>query len=117
MTPGPEANALYLDQILEIIQLIRESLAGSKEEDFLANRDKGDATALRLSAIGELSRKLSEELRCRHPQIPWPRMYSLRNIVAHHYDKLDHRVIWHVATSALDELYTVCRGELDRLDE
>lgn len=116
MKPGPEADALYLDKILEIVQFIRESLAGIQETEFLANRDKADATALRLSAIGEFSRKLSEELRCRHPQIPWPRVYSLRNIVAHHYDQMDHKIIWVVATTALDELYVVCRNELDRLD-
>ncbi|HEX8621983.1 MAG TPA: HepT-like ribonuclease domain-containing protein [Allosphingosinicella sp.] len=117
MKPGPEADALYLDLIVEIIQLIRESLAGIREEEFLADRDKGDATALRLSAIGELSRKLSEDLRSRHPQIPWQRMYSLRNIVAHNYDQLDHRIIWGVATTALDELYAACQSEVDKLDE
>jgi uncharacterized protein with HEPN domain len=117
MRPGPEADALYLDKILEIIRFIRESLTGIQETEFLANRDKADATALRLSAVGEFSRKLSEELRSRHPQIPWPRMYSLRNIVAHHYDQMDHKIIWLVATTALDDLYVVCRHELDRLDE
>ena len=116
MKPGPEADPLYLDKILEIIQLIQNSLAATAKSDFLANRDKADATALILSAIGEFSRKLSEELRSRHPRIPWSRIYSLRNIVAHNYDRLDHRIIWRVATTALDDLYAACRAELDRID-
>lgn len=98
MKPGPEADPLYLARILEIIQLIRESLAEVSEGDFLRDRDKADATALRLSAIGEFSRKLSEELRSRQSQIAWLRMYSLRNIVAHNYDN------------------DACRAELNRID-
>ncbi|MGA9583524.1 MAG: HepT-like ribonuclease domain-containing protein [Allosphingosinicella sp.] len=117
MKPGPEADPLYLAKILEIMQLIRESLAEIAESDFLEDRDKADATALRLSAIGEFSRKLSDEMRSRYPQIAWLRMYSLRNIVAHNYDKLDHRIIWRVATTALDELHDACRAELNRIDE
>ena len=116
MKQAPEADALHLDRIVEIIELIRKSIAGIEEGQFLANREKGDATALRLSAIGEHSRKLSEELRSRHPEIPWRRMYSLRNIVAHHYDQLDYHVLWAVASTALDELYAVCRGELAEID-
>lgn len=116
MKRGPEADGLYLDKILEIIGLVRESLKDVREEDFLSDRDKGDATALRLSAIGEFSWKLSDKLKSRHSQIPWVRMYGLRNIVAHHYDQLDYKTIWTVATNALDELYVVSRTELDRID-
>ena len=116
MRQAPEADALHLDRIVEIIELIRKSIAGIEEADFLANREKGNATALRLSPVGELSRKLSEELRSRHPHIPWRRMYSLRNIVAQHYDKLDYQLLWAVASLALDDLYAVCREELAEID-
>ena len=71
MNPGPEGDALYLDQILELIQLIRASLADTEEAAFVLDRTKGDATALRLGSIGEAGRKLSEELQARHPQIEW----------------------------------------------
>jgi len=115
MNAGPEADALYLDQIVELIQLIRDSLAGTDEADFLLDRTKGDATALRLGAIGEASHKLSNELRKRHPAMAWHRIYGLRNIVAHRYRQLNYRILWQVATEALDPLDEACRSELDRL--
>lgn len=117
MNSGPEADALYLDQIIEVIQLIRESLAGTDEEEFLADRLKGDATALRLGAIGEASRKLSDELRARHQEIEWRKMYGLRNIVAHHYRQLNYRILWQIATGTLSPLDKACREELARFDE
>jgi uncharacterized protein with HEPN domain len=116
MNAGPEADALYLDQIVELIQLVRESLQETGEAEFLLDRTTGDATALRLGAIGEASRKLSEELQQRHPEIEWRRMYGLRNIVAHHYRKLNYRILWQIATGTLDPLENACRDELSRFD-
>jgi uncharacterized protein with HEPN domain len=117
MNSGPEADALYLDQIVELIELIRESLVGTDEAEFLLDRIKGDATALRLGAIGEASRKLSGELQQRHPHIEWRKMYGLRNIVAHHYRQLNYSILWEVASGTLDPLEEACRDELSRLDE
>ena len=43
-------------------------------------------------------------------------MYALRNIVAHHYRQLNYRLLWKVATEALDALESACRAELKRID-
>lgn len=115
MSPGPEADALHLDRILSVIGLIRSRLAGVDYDAYRGNPDLIDATALRLAAIGESSRALSAELRKRHASIPWDRMYRLRNIVSHHYDRIDAEIIWIAATERLDELEAVCRAELERL--
>lgn len=114
MTPGPEGDSLHLDHIVELIELIRDTVAASTESDFLADRMMGDATALRLGSIGEASRKLSEE---RHPEIEWRKMYALRNIVAHHYQSLNYRLLWKIASTALEPLDAACRAELKRIDE
>jgi uncharacterized protein with HEPN domain len=116
MDVGPETDPLQLDQIVELIELIRTSLAGVDEADFLRDRMMGDGTALRLGAIGQATRKLSAELRERHPAIGWHKMYGLRNIVAHHYRRLNYRILWETATGALDELEEACRYELSRID-
>jgi uncharacterized protein with HEPN domain len=116
MAPGPEADPLYLDRILAIIALTEQELGSVSEPEFLAEPNLKDATALRLGAIGELSRKLSSELRGRHQEIDWQGMYRLRNIVAHHYDQLNYRRIWSTATNALGDLKAACRAELDEID-
>lgn len=116
MDRGPEGDALFLDQIIELIELVREDLNGIDQAQFLTDRTKGDATALRLGAIGESSRRLSDDLRARHPGIEWRKMYALRNIVAHQYQQLNYRIIWRVASTALSDLYSACRQELDDLD-
>jgi uncharacterized protein with HEPN domain len=115
MVPGPEADALNLERILTVIDRIRSSLSPVSYDLFRSNFELIDATALRLAAIGESGRKLSVELKQRHPTIPWTSVYKLRNIVAHHYDSIDPEIIWNVARGRLDDIEAVCRTELERL--
>jgi uncharacterized protein with HEPN domain len=117
MAPGPEADGLYLEQIVELIELIDASLEGVDQADFLASRDRIDVTAFRLFQIGEMTNKLSSGPKQRHPEIAWPSIYGLRNLIAHHYDKTNPTALWTIATNSLSALRTVCRQELDRLDK
>ena len=117
MNPSPHGDALYLDQIVELIELIKESLGGIDQTQFLQDRTRGDATALRLASIGEAARKLSHELRARHSEIEWRKIYALRNIVAHHYQQLNYLLLWKIATGALASLEEICRAELSKLDD
>ncbi len=117
MAPGAEADGLYLERILELIDLVEGSLAGLDQASFLASRDKIDLTAFRLFQIGELADKLSQGPKQRHPEIAWPSIYGLRNLIAHHYHKANPTALWTIAANSLSALRTVCRQELDRLDE
>ena len=116
MAPGAEADALYLERILETIGLVQGSLEGMAESDFLTNRDKVDLTAFRLFQIGELTNKLSQDLKQRHPEIAWPSIYGLRNLIAHHYEKTKPDALWTIARNSLDALCAVCRQEAARLE-
>jgi len=116
MKRGPKADPLYLDNMVDLVLLVREGIAGIDEAAFLADRIRGDAIALRLGSIGEVSGKLSREFKDRHPEIPWVKLTKLRNIVAHHYDQLEYRIRWDVANRHMEALERVCRAELERLD-
>lgn len=117
MAPGPEADGLYLERIIELIRLIKSSLEDVDQAGFLASRDKIDLAAFRLFQIGELTNKLSPGPKQRHPEIAWPSIYGLRNLIAHHYDKTNPTALWTIATNSLGALDTVCRQELDQLDQ
>lgn len=116
MAPGADADGLYLERILELIGLIGSGLEEVDRTEFLSSRDKLDLTAFRLFQIGELTNKLSLDIKQRHPEIAWPSIYGLRNLIAHHYEKTKPQALWTIATNSLDALGAVCRQELDRLD-
>ena len=116
MAPGSDADGLYLERILELIGLIESGLKEVDEAAFVNSRDKLDLTAFRLFQIGELTNKLSLDIKQRHPEIAWPSIYGLRNLIAHHYEKTKPQALWTIATNSLDALGAVCRQELNRLD-
>ena len=82
----------------------------------MADRDEIDLAAFRLSAIGEASRKLSDPLKARYPQINWAGIYAMLNVIAHDYGRIDDERVGLVTQNHLDELATVCRMELKTAD-
>jgi len=71
-----------------------------------------DLTAYRIAAIGEATRALPDDLRARHPDIPWRAIYDMRNIIAHDYGAIVPERVWNVTQGALDALRQVCAAEL-----
>jgi uncharacterized protein with HEPN domain len=47
-----------------------------------------------LTLIGEAAARLSPEVRDRHPEIPWPRVIGMRNILIHGYFAIDLEEVW-----------------------
>ena len=47
-----------------------------------------------LTLIGEAAARLSPGLRDRHPEIPWPRVIGMRNILIHGYFAIDLEEVW-----------------------
>src|ERR1700730_979778 len=47
-----------------------------------------------LEIISEASRRLSEELKARHAQIPWPEMAAAGNFYRHEYEDVLPQRVW-----------------------
>ncbi|WP_353846958.1 HepT-like ribonuclease domain-containing protein [Chloroflexus sp.] len=46
--------------------------------------------------MGEAARKVSDETRAAHPEIPWNQIVALRHRIAHDYFRLDLVRIWKI---------------------
>ena len=101
--------------ILELIERIERQTGGLTREQFLEDPDVQDATAYRLLAIGEAAKDLGDDLKSRHPNIPWRQILGMRNILAHEYFTRESEIIWETTKTGLPELAGVCRTELTRL--
>jgi uncharacterized protein with HEPN domain len=56
--------------------------------------------------IGEEVARLSEELRLRHPEIPWRKVSAFRNRIAHGYFDLSLPIVWQLWTDEIPRLRT-----------
>ena len=57
-----------------------------------------------LQDIGEAARRLSQETRDKHPQIPWREITSMRNLVIHEYDVVDIGQVWDTVQNKIPPL-------------
>jgi uncharacterized protein with HEPN domain len=82
---SPRNAITRLEDILESIANVQVYIRGMTFADFAADLKTIRATAYELGIIGEATRHLPDDVRLRHPQIPWEKMQALRNIVFHEY--------------------------------
>ena len=80
---------------------------------FCSNPTYRNAVALCLMQIGELTKKLSQEFKDNHSEIPWRAIRGMRNVVAHEYGTIDVETVWETAENGTKELREFCQRELD----
>ncbi|MFH1098698.1 MAG: DUF86 domain-containing protein [Candidatus Uhrbacteria bacterium] len=85
---------LYLQDIIECIDLIAEYTVGVSQEEFFKDQQLVDAIVRRLGIVGEAAKQLPEEFRAAHPEIPWESMIGMRNKIMHEYFGADEAILW-----------------------
>ena len=52
------------------------------------------------------------DLKARHPEIPWPKVAGIGNVLRHNYEDIAAEVVWTLVRDDLPALEAVCRAEL-----
>jgi uncharacterized protein with HEPN domain len=78
-----ERDAGYLWDMLDSARTVQDFVAGLRFEEFLRDRKLQLAIERCAEIIGEASRRVSSEFKERHPEIPWSRILSQQNVLAH----------------------------------
>jgi uncharacterized protein with HEPN domain len=97
------SDRAYLLDILEAIAHIERYLP-SERVSFDADERTQVWMVNRLQIIGEASRKLSDALRQRHPDIPWREIIGMRHILVHGYFEIDPDIVWSAVTMSVPRL-------------
>ena len=92
---NPRKSLLFLKDISSAIERI-ESYTKVGKDEFFDSPSLQDATLFRLQTIGEAVNQLPDELKERHPEIPWRDIVDFRNLLAHVYWKVDLRTVWEI---------------------
>jgi uncharacterized protein with HEPN domain len=109
---APSSPIARLTDIVEAIELIRDEMAGVTLAAFEHDRRKRWLVERGIEIISEASRRLTTEMKNRHPEIPWPKVAGIGNVLRHEYEDVAHDVLWHVVQNDLAALEKVCRDEL-----
>jgi uncharacterized protein with HEPN domain len=98
--------------MIEAIEHIRSVTAGITLDEFEADWQKRWLVERGIEILSEASRHLGDELKARHPNIPWPKVAGIGNILRHEYERIAPDILWNVVRDELPSLETVCREEL-----
>ena len=93
-----------LKQIVEVCDKaveLRHSMTG---EQFRADWRKQMLGERLVEVLGEAVKRLPDDLRHRHPQLPWDKIAGTRDYIAHGYDSVDYDVIWGVLDLEVSKL-------------
>ena len=108
---------LVLDDILESISYIEAYVAGMSKEDFDEDTLRQDAVIRRLEMIGQAVKDLPDDLRDRHPEVPWKKIAGARDILSHQYFRVDLDLTWDMVELNVPELKRDVQLILERLGE
>jgi uncharacterized protein with HEPN domain len=109
-----ELEQTSLRDILHHIDLVQQFAAGQDFEAFNTDTLRIYAVIRCLEIISEASRRLSDDLKARHPGIAWKEMAGAGNVYRHDYQDVASQRVWDTVRLALPPLRIVIVAELSR---
>jgi len=102
-----------LDLLMESIRLIEDRFSKIQVPDDFVLGPEGiillDAIVMRLQVVGELVKqmqKASPIFLQHYTEIEWDKIARFRDLVSHHYEQVDHEIV-----------YDICKAHIPKLSE
>ena len=113
-----------LDLMIESIHLVQERFSKLKVPDDFVLTPEGvtllDAISMRLQVIGESVKRIEKtdvSLLQRYAEIEWDKIARFRDLVSHHYEHVDHEIVYDICNSHIPRLKKVIQKMIKELSE
>lgn len=103
----------YIQDILDSIKEVETFIKGFDYNAFEKDRKTVNAVVRSLEVIGEAVKKVPEDVKNQHSEIPWRNMSGMRDKLIHEYFGVDEEIVWKVALEELPPLKSLFQKLLE----
>jgi len=104
---------LFVEDIRENIRDIENFSKGLNKSKFKNSKLKQNAITRSLEIIGEAVKNIPESFRNKYPKVPWKKIASFRDVIAHAYFGININRIWDIISYDLP----ILKKQIDRILE
>lgn len=112
-----QRDEAYLLDILVAARKALQFLEGITWQEFAQSELHQNAVIRPLEIIGEAARRVSQETRDAHPEIPWEQMIGTRNRLIHEYFRVNLTTVWETVQNDLPSLIALVEPLVPSEDE
>lgn len=106
---------MTLAQIEDATQKVESLCSGKTFESFSEDWVAVMALERLFLIIGEAVKRLPEDLFDRYPEVPWRKIASTRDRLAHGYDAVEGIILWNAATVSILEMRNTIKVMLSEM--
>jgi len=100
-------NSVFLRHILDSCRKCLRFVNDMGYEQFVADEKTISAVVRELSVIGEAAGKTTGNFRLENPQVPWEKIFGMRNRLVHDYMGVQLPIVWQTVQEDIPELNKV----------
>jgi uncharacterized protein with HEPN domain len=115
--PSSDPVQRFQDILFNIARIETHTAGIVDETVFEENYTVYDAVERCLERISEAAKKLGAVAEALCPEIPWPRVRGLGNVLRHEYDRVESIRLWYVVQDDLPPLKSAVQAALRKLEE
>ena len=101
---SPRDTIQFLRDIQQMMIHIQDFVTGMTLDLFITDIKTYFAVVRALEVIGEAAKQVPNEVRERHPDVPWKQMAGMRDHLIHGYFGIDANIVWETATKMIPDL-------------
>ena len=105
----------YLEDIADSAEKITRYVDGITVKGLAEDSMRYDAVVRNLEIIGEAAKKLPDEAKAKMPAIEWEKAARFRDVIAHHYYRLNMALIWDIVTNKVPAVRAAAQTVLKEL--